>query len=197
MSRFEFNEDTQAIVAGAFRLLFRGDGERWSHEIAIGERVIAITQESDPQRDDPDRIACPTYQQCHAQEVPNARQVLLVGLWGAHHSSAVFHVEERIHGGVELNVDVAVRSRSTLLGFAATYRIRLTSQDLVSADSKEVAWRLSEPVAGALCLTGGPETRMVLAEAGRRETVVQIDVPLIPSTATRRLLYRWAWTPRP
>ena len=195
MPRFDIEDDSQAIAAGAFRLVFRHDGQRWSHEIAIGERVIAVSQESDPERDDPSRIACPTYQQCHAQEVPSAREVLLVGLWGAHHCSGVFHVEERIEGEVQVNVDVAVRTRSQLLGLASTYRIRLTSQDLVSADVKGIIWRISEPVDGELRLIGGTETRLVLAEAGRRETVVQIDVPLTEPSTTRRLIYTWSWKP--
>ena len=195
MARFDFNNETLAIVAGAFQLAFQGDGERWPHQIAVGERVLALSQESDPDRDDPARIACPTYQQCHAQTVPNATEALLVGLWGAHHCSGVFHVEERDSGEARLDVDVAVRSRSPLLGLASTYRIRLTSQDLVSADFEKVIWRISEPVAGELSLIGGEETRIVLAEAGRRETVVQIDRPLVGAASTRRLTYTWIWKP--
>ena len=104
-------------------------------------------------------------------------------------------MEEHVEGEAKVDVDVAVRTRSELLGLASTYRIRLTSQDLVSASPEQVLWRLAEPVAGELRLVAGPEARMVLAEAGRRETVVQIEVPISASTPTHRLTYTWSWKP--
>lgn len=189
-------DDRLEIVAGPLRLVFRWEGDRWSHSLEIHRRRLASTVEWDALLGEPTRVVSPAFQQLTHQGDSEKSEALLVGQWGAHHFSGVFRVT-RAPAKVTLEVDVAVRSRGGLDALAATYRVHLPSGALLEAGPSGVSWRLDDP-AGVLRLEpGGPEprtSRLALAEAGRLETTVQVEIPLRESAATRRLAYRWEWS---
>ncbi len=104
MVRIDDTEETLGLIAGPIRLAFQFDGCRWSHYLAVGERVLASSVEWLPERDAPTRVVSPAYQQVSRQTGSAGDQALLLGQWGHHHFSGVFTAREE--GGT-------CRSRST------------------------------------------------------------------------------------
>jgi hypothetical protein len=212
MPELVIDGDRRMIVAGAFRLAFSWTGERWAHSLEhrgrdeTSHRVLAISVEGDPERDDPARVVSPTFQDLQFQEDGSTIQALLVGQSGPHHFSAVFSVEQRFQGEghgwpyadppyeIHIKVDVADRCRSPIEALASTYTVDATSSDLIDARPTVAAWDL-----GANRLTfatdyGGP-TQVAWAEAGRRATLVQALAGLDRAGATHRFQYLWHWNP--
>ena len=201
MARTDLTDESCLIDAGPWRLAFAWAGDRWRHEISVGGRALAVSEEWDVDRGDPARVVSPAYQQLGHRSHGPEEQALLVGQWGRHHFSAVFAVTESA-GRVDLLVDVAVRTRAPLDAFAATYRVLLQSGDLVSAAPESTAWAVETPeLAGTLGFQGveTPEsiTRLTLAEAGRLETSAQALATLTADASTHRLVYRWFWIASP
>jgi hypothetical protein len=185
-------DDVCTLLAPPVRLVFRWDGDRWTHQIAVGDAVLASSVEWDVDHGDPNRVVSPAFQQIAAPGPP----VLVVGQWGRHHFSGVFTLttEDR---RVIVEVDTAVRTRAPLESLGSTYRVYLSSSDLTSADATAVEWTLGPPHPGRLRFEPGESdagpARVDLAEAGRRETRVQVVAPIVDGRATHRLRYRWTW----
>lgn len=196
MPELVIDGDRRLIVAGAFRLVFSWTGARWVHSLehqARGEsshRVLAISVEGDPNRDDPARVVSPAYQQIHFQGEGSELQALLVGQSGPHHFSAVFKFQERSGGDVSIDVDIADRCQGLVESLASTYTVDVRSDELIDADSHGAAWDF-EP--GRLTFAVVSQARFALAEAGRRATQIQAVADPESKSATRRLPYQWHW----
>ncbi len=186
-------DDQVTFEAPPLRLVFRWDGQRWTHELGFNDRTVASTVEWEPEADDPTRVVSPAYQQLSTQERSEGAQALLVGQWGHHHFSGVFTVN---HQGSEfvIEADIAVLSRSPLQAFASTYLVALTSSDLVDANPQAIVWGCHTPSGSQLRFEAVEAVSHVgLAEAGRRATRVQANCTMISGKQTQRLQYRWCW----
>jgi hypothetical protein len=207
--RVSESADQVILSAPAFQLIFDRIGPRWTHslelrnEIAIptGSCRVAAAVEHDPDRDRPEGIVSPVYQelQIHTSaELPGAC-ALLTGHLHQHHFSAAVRLVIDIDGddpgppSVLVDFDVADRCRETVDHFAATYTAFLTSGDLADADPRRIAWNLGEPMAGRLDLAASSSSSLALAEAGRGATRVQAVAAIETGTFTHRLRYRWRW----
>jgi hypothetical protein len=204
--------DRRLIVAGAFRLVFSWAGERWVHSLehqgrgAASHRVLALSTEGDPDRDDPTRVVSPTYQDLQFQEDGAKIQALLVGQSGPHHFSAVFDVEQRFPHAVTgwpyadpshdilIKVDVADRCRGPIEALASTYTVDANSSDMIIAAQNIVEWDIGVNRLGLVTDHGGP-TQVAWAEAGRRATRVQALASIDRAKATQRFQYLWHWDP--
>ena len=199
------------IVAGAFRLAFTWLGDRWVHSLEFqgpnvpSHRVLAISVEGDPDRDDPARVVSPAYQDLQFQEAGSTWQALLVGQSGPHHFSAVFEVEQRFPAEVPdqtrpgrpqevfVRVDVADRCRSAVQALASTYTVDASSSELVDAQPTIAAWDLGPHQLTVVSTRAWGPTELAIAEAGRRATQVQAFVRLDPTDVTHRFQYLWHW----
>jgi len=204
MPRIVRTDDAITLDAPPLALAFRWDGERWSHVLSVAGRPVAVTLEGDAGRDDPGRIVSPAFQQAGTDDGPDDPRAMLVGQWGKAHCSAVFSARDTpgADGSAALTADVAVRTREPLTHLASTYLVDLGSGDLADADPRAITWALDGPSPGRLRfeagdLPGGPSILVGLAEAGRRSVRVQAGLGCGsgPVAATRRLIYRWRWTP--
>lgn len=198
MIRVIQDDDEVQLVAGPLHLIFTWDGHRWAHRLAMAREagqpeVAAASLEWAADDADPSRIVSPSYQQISTQEDSVAR-ALLVGLWGVHHFSGVFALEAQAEGAT-IDVDVAVRSRGVVASLAGTYALRLSSADLASAEGSSVEWTLGEGGSGGRLRFESvePDARLVLAEAGRLATHLQVMRAVDPSQRSHRLRYRWRW----
>jgi hypothetical protein len=151
--------------------------------------------EWDPERDDPERVASPVFQELQLQRDDEGRpHVLLLGMAGAHHFSAAFVCDE-VEGESRVSIDVADRCRVAGAGFlASTYVMSVHSGQLASCDESSIAWDCPQ---GRLVLAAGPGTRLALAEAGRSATRVQALPEIGAVGATRRWQYSWSLSPLP
>jgi hypothetical protein len=192
MARIAQTDELLSIEADPLFAVFRWDGPRWRHELFLGDRRLASSVEWEQGRDDPTRVVSPAFQQLSHQEGPRGPRVLLVGQWGNHHCSGVFNFEEG-SSGVSIGVDVAVRSRGSLVAMASTYTVELVASDLVEAGPTGVLWRVESPAAGLLRFEAEPPASVSLAEAGRCATCLQARAPIDESALTHRLVYRWHW----
>jgi hypothetical protein len=196
MSEILQSDDACTLSAHSLRLSFVWDGTRWTHKIEAGEMLLASTVEWEPGLGDPTRVVSPAFQQMSIQQEGDSSLALLVGQWGHHHFSGVFTFKDDASGVVVIEADVAVRTRGTLEALASTYRVDLTSSDLIDADHSAIEWAVNSGSQGRLRFEAGaaPSMRVSMAEAGRRKTRVQANAPLDSgSAATHRLLYRWRW----
>jgi hypothetical protein len=196
MSEILQSEDACTLSAHSIRLLFVWDGTRWTHRIETGDLLLASSVEWEPGLGDPTRVVSPAFQQMSIQQQGDSSRALLVGQWGHHHFSGVFTLSSDGSGMVLIEADVAVRTRGTLEALASTYRVGLTSSDLIDADHSAIEWAVDSGSPGRLRFEAGaaPSMRVSMAEAGRRMTRVQANAPLVSGTAaTHRLLYRWRW----
>ena len=183
----------RSIVTPRLRLTFEWTGDRWAHSLEWDRpgSIIARSVESDAERerDEPDRIVSPAYQQLGFQRDGARVQALLVGQSGPHHFSAAFTVRET-GGTTAVEVDVADRCRSKVSDLACTYALSLTSSDLRDAGPSRIDW---ERDGSRLTFESAePPARLALAEAGRNATRVQALASIRPETATQRWAYRWA-----
>lgn len=156
---------------------------------------LVASHEWDEERDDPERVISPVFQELQLHRDPEGRpHVLLLGMSGAHHFSADFLCEDR-DGAARIAVDVADRCRRADTAFhASTYDMTLDSGQLVAADASTIAWDADE---GRLTLAAGPSTSLAMAESGRRGTRVQALAETGVVGATRRWQYSWSLTPHP
>jgi hypothetical protein len=196
MSEILQSDDACTLSAHSLRLNFVWDGTRWTHKIEAGDVLLASTVEWETGLGDPTRVVSPAFQQMSIQQEGDTSRALLVGQWGHHHFSGVFTLTGDASGMVLIEADVAVRTRGALEALASTYRVDLTSSDLIDADRSAIEWAVNSRSPGRLRFEAGaaPSMGVSMAEAGRRMTRVQANAPLVSdSAATHRLLYRWRW----
>jgi hypothetical protein len=208
MPELVIDGDRRMIVAGAFRLAFSWTGDRWAHSLEhqgpgkTSHRVLAISVEGDPARDDPTRVVSPAYQDLQFQEKGSTMLALLVGQSGPHHFSAVFDLEEQVGEKpagwpherrpltIEIKIDVADRCRGPVDALAATYTVDARSGDLAHAHSSVCAWDFGPD---RLVFEAIDPARVSLAEAGRRATLIQALAGDEKNSSTQRFLYQWSW----
>ena len=188
------SDGAAAIVAPAFRLAFLWSVDRWTHALEVGDPLQSgVSAFERGEGDDPCRVVSPAYQQLHFQGGDGGpAQALLVGQSGRHHFSAVYSVEGGIDGAVEVSVDVADRFAGGVEALGCTYRVDLSSGDLISANPEGAVWS----VGGGRLTFGATEPGSIgLAESGRSATIVQASAGIDPRARTQRLRFHWRWTP--
>lgn len=190
----ETADDRMAVVTPTFRLEFRWTGDRWGHALHAGGMDLARALEGDTDRDDPDRVVSPAYQQLHWQRGEDGFQAMLLGQSGRHHFSAVF-TARMLPVGVEVAVDVADRCRAGVRALAATYEVLLVSGNLIEADPAIIIWESAAGPNGRLSFVATEPTRIGMAEAGRRAIRVQANAQIVAGIHTQRLQYHWHWIP--
>jgi hypothetical protein len=144
------------------------------------------------ERSDPERVVSPTYQELDIQSGSAGPQVLLVGRSGPHHFSGVVTLRDEPEG-VILAFDVADRCRSPIRSLSATYVLDSSSGDLLEGGPLGLVWGLGRNGTSRWMLEPLPPATLVLAEAGRCGTRVQVLAGLNPAGSTHRLAYRWRW----
>ena len=194
--------DDQTDMCGrGLRIAFARAGAHWTHSLVLpGEHGLEIARavETDAERDDPGRVVSPVYQdiQRHRSAPGCGLCLLLTGTLHKHHFSAAIslgHDPDRPDGTV-LDVDVADRCRSPVEYLAATYTVGLDSGNLARAGPEAIAWDNVGAGAGGLEIEAVAPSTLVLAEAGRSATRVQVFTLIQPGSFTHRLHYRWRWT---
>ena len=195
MSTSVERDDSAALSAGPLHLAFRFDGTRWAHTLCVSDTLVASSLEWESGRDDLERMISPPYQQLAMNANGPNPNAMLLGQWGKHHGSGTFVVTETFPGAV-IDVDVAVRTQAALTAMACTYCVNLTSSALIQADDRAIVWSLPDGPRGVLSFEAGSDAaHVIVAEAGRAGTTVQVTGPANGGTATRRLQYRWRWEP--
>jgi hypothetical protein len=198
--RFWITEtDSLLLIRWGLGLSFvRTDG-RWGHCLGAvpvpfgAPDLTGCALEWDPDRDDPERVVSPVFQELQLQRDGEGRpHILLLGMAGTHHFSAAFVCDES-DGVSRISVDVADRCRVAGARFlASTYTLMLDSGQLAATDDSSIAWNLGP---GRLVLAAGPGTRLAMAEAGRRAMRVQALPEIGVAGATRRWQYSWSLSP--
>ena len=184
-------------------IAFARMGALWSHSLVLpGESGLEIARavDTDFERDEPGRVVSPVYQeiQRHQGTIGCGLCLLLTGTLYQHHFSAAISLgrEPDRLDGMMLDVDVADRCRSPVENLAATYTVGLDSGKLARAGPEAITWENVGAGEGRLEVEAvGPST-LVLAEAGRSATRVQVLAAIQPGSFTHRLHYRWRWTSR-
>jgi hypothetical protein len=198
--RFRIDEGESLLsIEWGFVLVFHRKDDRWIHVILessppSGPRpLIGGSHEWDADRDGPERMVSPVFQELQLHRDPQGTpHVLLLGMAGAHHFSADFLCEGR-DGVSRLSVDVAARCRSAGGSYhASTYNTVLDPGQLAACDESSIAWDRGER---RLVLAAGPATRLAMAEAGRRGPRVQAFPEIGVVGATRRWRYSWSLSP--
>jgi hypothetical protein len=198
-------EDRTDICGPGLRLTFARLGALWTHSIFAADESgcdveLVRTVESDAVRDDPSRVVSPVYQEIQRHEIAPGSGVCLLatGTLYQHHFSAVISLcDDPDHpGSLMLDVDVADRCRRVVESLAATYTVRLDSGALVAANPECIAWDLRGENPARLSLEAVAPSTLVMAEAGRSATRVQIMAALESGLFTHRLHYRWCWASR-
>jgi hypothetical protein len=207
---WEQTDDRVGLRIPGGRLDFLRIGERWTHELRLIQTawalpdhwpaVIASSVETDLERDDPQRIVSPVYQEIQRHEF-SADQicgqcVLLTGRAFKHNFSAAVTLAHDVDepAFVVLDIDVADRCREPVESLAATYLARLGSSELVDAGPHAVCWSGGSIGSARLELHSDRPARLALAEAGRQSTRVQVLGTIHPGEFTHRLRYRWRWS---
>jgi hypothetical protein len=201
--RYDQSEDRADLAGLGMRLAFARAGAVWTHGLFVtGKDEIEVVRavESDPDRDDPGRVVSPVYQdvQRHQGVDGSSLCLLATGTLYQHHFSAVITlgVDRDRPAGVVLEIDVADRCRRAVEILAATYTVRLDSGALAAAGTEAIAWDITRGTAGRLEIEAVAPSTLVLAEAGRSATRVQVLAALQPGSFTHRLHYRWRWASR-
>jgi hypothetical protein len=201
----EQTADRADLCGPGLRLAFGRIGAVWTHSVftcgAGGNEVeVARTVESDPARDQPGRVVSPVYQdiQRHQGAEGSGLCLLATGTLYQHHFSAVVALEDDPGrpGGLVVDVDVADRCRRAVESLAATYTVRLDSGALVAAGPEAIEWEIGGGSGFRLALEAVAPSTLVMAEAGRSATRVQILAALDAGGFTHRLHYRWRWASR-
>jgi hypothetical protein len=194
-------EDRADMCGPGLRITFARTGALWNHSLVLpGDDgfEVARTVESDPDRDNPRRVVSPVYQDIHRHEGVHGPGLclLLTGTLYKHHFSAVIQlgVDPDQPAGLVFDVDVADRCRSPVEHLAATYTVKLDSGKLAGAAPEVITWENVGPNAGRLELVAVAPSFLVLAEAGRSATRVQVNAAIQPGSLTHRLHYRWRCT---
>ncbi len=186
--------------APGLSLRFTRFGDRWTHGLACTGNGASVARADDLSVGEDERhIANPVYQEVHRHEPADgpALCLLLTGKLFQHHFSAAVTLrkEPGQPGFLELDFDVADRCRAPIECLAATYLIGLDSGALVDADPGRIAWNVVDSGFDSIELRAESPSSLVLAEAGRKATRVQILAAIVPGTFTHRLRYRWRWVP--
>ncbi|MDG3006378.1 hypothetical protein [Paludisphaera mucosa] len=193
-------DDAVTIRTPAVRIVLRRAGDRWSHEIGLGDGPPLLASiEHGPDAGDPSQVLSPVYQevQHHAFDDDDRRvRLLLTGLLHRHHFSAVLTVSTDDDGGAAIEFDVADRCRDVVSSLAATYEVRLGPGDLQEADETAVRWDGGPLGDGRLTFTAIEASRLAIAGKGPRAVQAQALASLAPGSFTHRLRYRWAWASR-
>jgi hypothetical protein len=198
--RFRIDEgESHLTITWRIALGFFRHEDCWTHYFGVvinpfgAHDHAGFALEWNPDRDDPERVVSPVFQELQLQHDGEGRpHVLLLGMAGTHHFSAAFVCDE-VDGVSRISVDVADRCRVAGAGFvASTYHLALDSGRLAEADESSIAWNHDE---GRLVLTAGPGTRLAMAEAGRQATRVQAMPEIGVVGATRRWQYSWELIP--
>ena len=193
--------DRTDMCASGLQVAFARSGCLWTHSIilAIEDGLeIARAVDSDPQRDQPSRVVSPAYQdvQRHETAIAGSLCLLLTGTLFRHHFSAVVSLGPD-HGRPDeiiLDIDVADRCRTPVDFLAATYTVNLDSGAIADAGRQAIAWdKIGRSQCRLELIAIAPST-LVLAEAGRSATRVQVLADIKPESYTHRLRYRWRWT---
>ena len=207
-SSVSWNESADRVDMSALglRIVFARDSALWTHSLLVAnqnEAELVRAVESDHERDDPASVVSPVYQEIqrheHAGDARAAANMrfLLTGTFFKHHFSAVASLEHDPDRPDTLLVDfdVADRCRSAVNHLAATYTVRLDSGALVDAGPRAITWhKQDQEDVGQLELEAIAPSTLVLAEAGRGATRVQVLAAIQPGQFTHRLHYRWRWT---
>lgn len=195
------SEDRAEMCGPGLRIAFARKGAVWTHSLIIpddDELEIARAVETDPERDDPGRVVSPVYQDVqHHQNAPGSGLcLLLTGTLHKHHFSAVISLGHDPDRPEEMmfDVDVADRCRSPVEYLAATYTVGLDSGKLARGGPKAITWDNVGAGVGRLEIEAVASSTLVMAEAGRSATRVQILAAIEPGSFTHRLHYRWRWT---
>jgi hypothetical protein len=198
---WEETVDRTDLCAPGLRAAFARMGAIWTHSLLLPQSdglEIARVVESDPERDNPSRVVSPVYQeiQRHASALDRALCLLLTGTLFHHHFSAVVTLgpDHDRTDELILDVDVADRCRNPVEYLAATYTVNLHSGAIADANQHAITWDKIGPSGCQLELIAIAPSTLVLAEAGRSATRVQILADIQPASYTQRLHYRWRWT---
>jgi hypothetical protein len=198
---WEQTEDRADMCGPGLRVAFARTDVVWTHWLMLPAEdglEIARAVETDPERDDPGRVVSPVYQdiQRHPSALGSGLCLLVTGTLFKHHFSAVIslgHDPDRPDGMV-LDIDVADRCRSPVENLAATYTVKLDSGKLGPAGPEAITWDNAGAGVGRLAIEAVAPSTLVLAEAGRSATRVQVLAAIQPGRFTHRLHYRWRWT---
>jgi hypothetical protein len=199
----EITDESATITAGSFRLRFQRTADRWAHalELAVGGAwtTVARSVEGNADRDLPDRVVSPAFQELQLQRSEVGARALLVGQSGPHYFSAVFQVVEAA-GVVQFEADIVDRCRTPVVALASTYYVALDSGAIADAGPSGILWEPADWHGGRLAfLPSGPpdpSTRIGLREAGRGAAQVQAEALIGGQNATRRWFYQWRWVPK-
>jgi hypothetical protein len=188
-------DDLRSISGPDFALVFRKLGDRWTHALEVSRSLdgpretIARAVEWDAERDDPERVASPIFQELQFQaDTHGSPRAFLLGMSGRHHFSAVFSLKDE-STGVEIHVDLADRCRDEVLAIGSTYTVMLRSGELRAADETAIDWDLGT---SSLKFGARASTRVGMAEAGRTATRVQALASSVRDHPTRRWSYAWS-----
>jgi hypothetical protein len=192
----------RALMCGpGLRAAFARIGAIWTHAVQLPQEdaiEIARAVESDPERDDASRVVSPVYQQLqrHVIAAGPGLCLLLTGRLFQHHFSAVVSlgIDPDRPDGLVLDVDVADRCRAPVASLAATYTVRLDSGSLADAGPRGITWERVGRGKWRLELMAVDPNTLVLSEAGRNATRVQVLAAIQRGSFTHRLRYRWRWT---
>jgi hypothetical protein len=196
-------EDRADMCGPGLLVAFARTGMVWTHSLVLpGEEghELARAVETDPERDDPRRVVSPVYQEIHRHQsaLGPGLCVLLTGTLHKHHFSAAINLgrDPDWPYGMMLDVDVADRCRSPVENLSATYTVALDSGKLARAGPEAITWDNVGAGEGGLEIEPVAPSTLVLAEAGRSATRVQVIAAIQPAGFTHRLHYRWRWTSR-
>ncbi len=200
--QFSWDEtpDRTDMCASGLRVAFARTGALWTHSILLSGSdglEIARAVDSDPARDDPGSVVSPVYQEIqHQTAVDPTLCLLLTGTLFKHHFSAVVSLgpDHDRPESLVLDVDVAGRCRTPVENLAATYTVKLDGGAIADAGRNAITWHITGPGEGRLELIAVAPSTLVLAEAGRSATRVQVLADIKPASFTHRLCYRWRWT---
>ena len=220
MIAIEEGEDERSIVTPCCRLVFRRDGERWTHSLIslpTGERLLE-SLESDPDRDDPMRVISPSFQDLHFQDSREGLVLaMLVGQSGPHHFSAVFQVEMvegpivdgvpvRPGSNCQISADVAVRSRSAFESLTSTYSVSGADACSERIEKRIAIWRFAAGdlgvVVGSNLVPAGrfpndtPAAILSIVDQGEGKYQASLGARLQPSESTKRYGYFFMYSNR-
>ena len=123
--------------------------------------------------------------------------LLLTGTLHKHHFSAAISLGHRSRSArwdwcsTSMSRTVAARPSNT---WPRPTRCGSTAASLADAGPQAIAWDNVGADAGRLEIVAVAPSTLVLAEAGRSATRVQVFAAIQPGSFTHRLHYRWRWT---
>jgi hypothetical protein len=172
MLNLEQSDNERAICTPFCRLVFRQNGERWSHVMEVGEPGHwhpAATAVEAPIATAPEQAAWPTYQELYMRERKDAIEGLFVGQHGPHHFSAAMHASQTVEFGTLdflVRFEVAVRSRVPGSALEALYHVH----------ARESAWEWGAETGS--CWSFLDQTRLFVIERATSngdEILINVD----------------------